>query len=115
MALNATHHEIRRRPRLGAGELRRILRRMAGVRNGAWPPAVAAIHLWQLRDAVCMNFCRLASVVFPPDAGRLRYLPRALWRRLYARVKSVARDRACALTRLARLSKAVGSSDPVQL
>ncbi|UQA92842.1 hypothetical protein [Streptomyces halobius] len=114
MALNATHHEIRRRPGLGTGELRGILRRMSGVRSGARPPAVAALHLWQLRDAVCVNFYRLASVACPPDGGRLRYLPRATRRRLYALVARVPRDRACALTRLARLSKAVGTSNPSQ-
>ncbi|KWT60583.1 hypothetical protein ADL21_18165 [Streptomyces albus subsp. albus] len=76
---------------------------------------MAARHLWLLRDAVCANFLCLALVARAPRDARLRYLPRAVSRRRYALVARVPRDRACALTRLARLSKAVGSSHPSQL
>ncbi|MEU7186454.1 hypothetical protein [Streptomyces sp. NPDC045369] len=115
MALTPTHREIEHRPTLSGRCLARIRRSMAGVRSGARPPHVAARHLWLLRDAVCVNFLRLALVAAPPRGGRLRYLPRATWRRLYALVTRVPRARASAPARLACLSRAVGAFNPSRL
>ncbi|UQA94948.1 hypothetical protein [Streptomyces halobius] len=88
---------------------------MAGVRQAGQPPQVAALYLWHLRSALYAYALRLALVAFPPKGSRLPYLPRATRRRLYARATRVPRDRACALTGLARLSKAVGITDPSAL
>ncbi|WP_067354139.1 hypothetical protein [Streptomyces noursei] len=74
-----------------------------------------AVHLWLRRSLRRALALRLAVVAHPHAEGRLRHLPRAIQRRLYARTARVSRDRACALTRLARLSQAVGVTDPPQL
>lgn len=89
-----------------------IRRRVARVRQGRYAPQLVALFLWCRRSALRAFFLRLSALTRPSTGCRALYLPRAIRRRRYARAARVSRDRECALTRLARLSRAVGISNP---